>query len=111
MAAQLFSDGKGCPTSAERVEHRVAIIRASLNDPTEQLLRHLATVPAAALREGASDPREKPSVAMLREPIGNVLRPKNKSILRRHLCRQDRRHHPGVVRQAPFGMGSFITVN
>src|SRR5690242_1148788 len=43
---QLLGRHQGRPAAAERVEHDVAGVRTRADDPTQELLGHLATVPA-----------------------------------------------------------------
>src|SRR5271165_1245109 len=55
-------DRQGCPASGEGVEHEVTGVRAGFDDPAEELLGHLAAMPAGSLLECPADPRDIPGV-------------------------------------------------
>ena len=94
-AAELAGDGQRCAAAGEGVEHEVAGVRASADDAAQDLLGHLAAVPACAFLEGAADAGDAPGVAVGLEAVGHVLRAEN----------------PGVVGQATLGVGPLVGID
>ena len=74
MPLQLLGYDQRRAAAGEGVEHDVAGVRAAADDPAQELLGHLAAVPAGTLFERAADTRKVPGIALGGEPVRHVLR-------------------------------------
>jgi len=70
---KLLGDGECSATAGERVEDDFTGIRASADDSAQDLLGHLAAVPASALFERTTDARDVPAVAFGSKAVRDIL--------------------------------------
>ena len=93
--AEFLGDGERGAAAAEWIQHRVAFVARRPNDPAEQLLGHLAAVPAGTFLECAADAGEVPRVGVGAKALGQVLWAED----------------PGVVREPAGRAGPLVAVD
>ena len=95
LAIQFFRHDCRCATAEEGIEHSFPLVCRDQNESFENRLRHLATVPAFPLLEGAAHTRNVPCVLVETEFLPEFLRSQD----------------PCVIGNTTLRVGTFIVVD